>query len=240
VKRVKNASDPSVSGEALAFAGGSNDAARVKDGPGVTTLPGTDPSISRDFAAVLDGSRVRILARPAYAEIASFGAKGVDAVAISDTWLAYRTRIKGRDRLFARDLDGAGQPGNAKKIAAAGSPDQLSLPGLDGASLVYAVQTTKRSRIVKTGLNQMRRDVVVKSNLSLLSNPSVRGEKMLYSRGTRSGWELRIKKLKNNDFGKVLESRDKRIWSTGLGSDRAYYTVLEGSRPRATIQSVKR
>jgi len=240
VKLVKGASDPSVSGPSLAYAKGSGDRAFVSEGQDATVLPGTDPSISRDFAAVLDGTTVRILDRPDLTEIASFNAQGVDAVAVSDTWIAYRTRLNGRDRIFVRDLDGAGQPGNAKKIAAAGSPDQLSLPGLDGASLVYAVQTTKRSRIVKTGLNQMRRDVVVKSNLSLLSNPSVRGEKMLYSRGTRSGWELRIKKLKNDDFGKVLESRDKRIWSTGLGSDRAYYTVLEGSRPRATIQSVKR
>lgn len=240
VKLVKGASDPSVAGPSLAYAKGSGDRAFVTEGQGPTALPGTDPSISRDFAAVLDGSRVRILARPAYTEVASFGAKGVDAVAISATWLAYRTRIKGRDRLFARDLDAAGQPGNARKITAAGSPDQLSLPGLDGAKLVYAVQTPKRSRIVKTGLNRMRRDVVIKSNLSLLSNPSVRGEKMLYVRGTKGGWELRIKKLKNNDFGKVLESRDERIWSTALNSDRAYYTVLKGGMPRASIKSVNR
>ena len=240
VKLVKGASDPSVASPSLAYARGSGDRAFVTDGQDPAALPGTDPSISRQYAAVLDGDTLRILARPANTEVASFDPAGVDAVAISDKWVAYRTRNDGRDRIYARPLNAVGRVGDAKRIAAAGSPGQLSLPGIDDGTLVYSVQTTKRSKIVKAGLNGGKRDVLLKSNLSLLSNPSVRGDSLLYVRGTRTGWELRLTKLGKNDFGRVLEERDKRLWSTALSSTRAYYTVLEGGRPRADISSVRR
>ena len=95
---------------------------------GPEPLIGTDPSIADKFAAVIDGQNVRILGRPGFAEVDSFDAPGVDAVAVSNNWIAYRTRIDGRDRLIARKLDDAGVAGEPKSIAAAGQPDQVSLP----------------------------------------------------------------------------------------------------------------
>ena len=240
VKLVKSASDPSVSGPTLAYAKGQGDAAFVTEGQGPQALPGTDPSIADEFAAVIDGQTVRILGRPGFAEADSFDAPGVDAVAVSNNWIAYRTRAEGRDRMLVRELDQAGVAGEPKSIAAAGQPDQLSLPGLDGNTLVYAVLTPKSSRIIKATLKQLSRDVVIRSDVSQLSNPSVRGSSLLYVRGTRDRWELRLKKLGNGDSGSVIASRDKRIWSTALSAKRAYFTVLEGSAPRADISSVQR
>ena len=189
---------------------------------------------------MIDGQNVRILGRPGFAEVDSFDAPGVDAVAVSNNWIAYRTRTEGRDRLIARKLDDSGEAGEPKSIAAAGQPSQVSLPGLDGNTLVYAILTRKSSRIVKASLKKMNRDVVIGSEFSQLSNPSVRGSSLLYVRGTRAHWELRLKKLGNGDLGRTLTTRDKRIWSTALSAKRAYFTVLEGGTPRADINSVQR
>jgi hypothetical protein len=240
VKQVRSASDPSVAGPTLAFAKGQSDAAFVTEGHGPEALIGTDPSIADKFAAVIDGQNVRILGRPGFAEVDSFGAPGVDAVAVSNNWITYRTRTEGRDRLIARKLNDAGVAGEPKSIAAAGQPSQVSLPGLDGNTLVYAILTRKSSRIVEASLKKMNRDVVISSEFSQLSNPSVRGSSLLYVRGTRAHWELRLKKLGNNDLGRTLTTRDRRIWSTALSAKRAYFTVLEGGTPRADISSVQR
>ena len=240
VKNVQSASDPSVAGPTLAFAKGQSDAAFVTEGQGPEELIGTDPSIADKFAAVIEGQNVRILGRPGFAEVDSFDAPGVDAVAVSNNWIAYRTRMDGRDRLLARKLNDAGVAGEPKPIAAAGHPDQVSLPSIDGNTLVYAILTPKSSRIIKATLKRMKRDVVIRSDFSQLSNPSVRGSSLLYVRGTKAGWELRLKKLGNGDFGRTLTSRDKRIWSTALSAKRAYFTVLQGGAPRADISSVQR
>jgi hypothetical protein len=240
VKIVKGASDPSVSGPTLAYAKGQGDASFFTEGQGPMPLPGTDPSISDEFAAVLDGNEVRILERPGFAEVDSFGAQGVDAVAVSDNWIVYRTRQDARDRLYARPLEGSGVTGEPKRIASAGSPDQVSQPGLDGNTLVYAISTRKSSRIVRSDLGSMSRDVVIRSDTQLLTSPSVRGSSLLYVRGVRGGYELKLKKVGNNDTGRTLLRRDKRLWSTALSAKRAYVTVLSGEEPRASITSVQR
>ena len=240
VKQVDSASDPSVSGPTLAYADGPGDAAFVTEGQGHDPLPGSDPSISDKWAAVIEGANVRILSRPGFAEVDSFDAPGVDAVAVSNNWIVYRTREDGRDRMIVRKLNDAGVAREPKHLAAAGDPDQLSLPGIDGNTLVYAVLTPKSSRIIKATLKRMDRDIVLKSQFSQVSNPSVRGTSLLYSRGTKFGWELRLKRLGNNDLGSLLTRSDKRIWSTALSASRAYYTVLRGGAPRADIRSVSR
>ncbi|MDQ3758887.1 MAG: hypothetical protein M3331_02945, partial [Actinomycetota bacterium] len=221
VKIVKGASDPSVSGQTLAYAKGQGDASFVTEGQGPMALPGTDPSISDEFAAVLVGDEVRILERPGFAAVNSFAASGVDAVAVSDNWVVYRTRRDARDRLYARSLDGSGETGEPKRIASAGSPDQVSQPGLDGNTLVYAFSTPKSSRIVRSGLGNMSREVVIRSETQLLTSPSVRGSSLLYVRGVRGGYELKLKKIGNNDTGRTLLRRDKRLWSTALSAQRA-------------------
>jgi hypothetical protein len=240
VKHVGSASDPSIAGSTLAFARGQSDVAFVNDGSGPQALAGTDPSIAGKYAAVIDGQAVRILGRPGFAEVDSFGASGIDAVAVSNNWIVYRTRINGRDRLAARKLSAMGEAGEERRIAAAGDPDQVSLPGIDGNTLVYSIMTPKGSRIIKATLKRDKRQMVMRSDVVQLLNPSVRGSSLLYVRGTRSGWELRLKKLGNRDAGHVLTSRDKRIWSTALSAKRAYFTTLQGRAPRADISSVQR
>jgi hypothetical protein len=240
VEQVNGASDPSVAGSTLVYAKDQDDAAFVTEGSGSEPLQGTDPSIAENWAAVIEGQSVTVLDRPGFTEVSSFDAPGVDAVAISNNWIAYRTRTDGRDRMIVRKLNDAGVAGQPKNLAAAGEPDQLSLPSIDGNTLVYAVLTRSSSRIIEASTKTMNRDVVLTSKFSQVSNPSVRGTSLAYARGTKYGWELRLKKLGNADLGRSLVTSDKRIWSTALSAKRAYYTVLSGGAPRADIKSVRR
>lgn len=240
VKQVLGASDPSVSGASLAYAKGAGDLSFVREGGDDIALPGTDPSISDDYVAVIDGGTVRILERPGLTDVDSFDAPGVDSVAISKNWIAYRTRVEGRDKLETRSIDPSGETGAPNNAGAAGQPDQVSAPSLDGNTLVYAIATPKSSRIVKASLKKPKREVVIHSDIHQLFNPSVRGSSLLYVRGTNQGWELRLKKLGNRDTGRLLKNSDKRLWSTALSAERAYYTVLKGSAPTADIKSVQR
>jgi hypothetical protein len=181
-----------------------------------------------------------ILDRADLTEVASIDAPGVDAVAISDTWLVYRTREDSDDRLVSHKLNASGQPGQRDVVDSANSPSQLSLPSVDGSTLVYAVNGSKNSKILEVGLNGGDKDTVVKARDSQFVNPSVLGDKLLFSRGTSKDWQLRIKKLSNDDLGKALEKKSKTIWSTALGSERAYYTLLDGAEPDSSIESVSR
>lgn len=239
VKQVKGASDPSVAVATIAYASGQGDSATVSDGSGPTQLPGTDPSISDSFAAVIQGDSVAILDRAGFGQVDDFGAQGVDAVAVSERWIAYRTRVEGRDRLFARPLAVSGEAGDAKEIAKAGAPSQVGMPSLDGGTLVYALASRKKNRIVVTGLNGGSRKTAIASKNVGLSNPSVRGSSLLYVRSERGGDQLRLKGLDSGGNGRKLLSR-KRLWSTALSAERAYVTVLSGGAPRASITSVRR
>ena len=240
VKQVLGASDPSVSGATLAYAKGAGDLAFVKEGQNETGLPGTDPSISDNYVAVIDGGSVRILDRPGFTDVDSFDAPGVDSVAISNNWIVYRTRVEGRDKLEYRSIDSSGETGAPNNVGAAGHPDQVSAPSLDGNTLVYAIATPRSSRIIKASLKKPKRGVVIHSDIHQLFNPSVRGSSLLYVRGTKQDWELRLKGLASRDPGRLLKSSDRRLWSTALSADRAYYTVLKGSAPTADIKSVQR
>ena len=79
--------------------------------------------------AVIDGAAVRVLERPGFAEVESFDAPGVDAVAISNNW--HRLPHAGRRRATSFRPDrsiGPARPGEPKDIGAAGHPDQVSAP----------------------------------------------------------------------------------------------------------------
>ena len=186
VKSVQSASDPSVAGPTLAFAKGQSDAAFVTEGSGPEPLIGTDPSIADKFAAVIEGQNVRILGRPGFAEVDSFDAPGVDAVAVSNNWIAYRTRIDGRDRLIARKLNDAGVAGEPKSIAAAGQPDQVGLPC---ARRQHARLCDQHPQVEPHHQGDAQADEARRRDplgFLQLSNPSVRGSSLLYVRGTRA------------------------------------------------------
>ena len=240
MKQVLGASDPSVAGATLAYAKGAGDLAFVREGQNETGLPAPTPrsrtSTSRSSTAQPSASSSAPASRTSTPSTRRAWTRSPSRTTGSSIARGSRAATSSRR---ARSTT-SGETGEPKDVGAAGQPDQVSAPSLDGNTLVYAIATPRSSRIIKASLKKLKREVVIRSDVIQLFNPSVRGSSLLYVRGTKQDWELRLKKLGNRDSGRLLKSSDRRLWSTALSTERAYYTVLKGSAPTADIKSVQR
>ena len=239
VQRAKPAADPSAVDTALVTQRGETRAGELRDGSGVTQLPGTDPAIGGDFIAVKEGPDVVLLARGSLDVLDRVEVPGADGLAVSGSWLAIRTRSKGRDALQVRRLAPDGSIRRARRIAAAGPPAQISRPSLAGDRLAYALAKGRRSKLVVYRIAKHRRRTVASSVHHGLFNPSIRGQKLLYVRNTRRRDELRLRDLAGGADRKLKAGR-LRMWSTALTGKRAYVTILEGRAPHSRVVSVRR
>jgi hypothetical protein len=239
VRRAKPAADPSAVDTALVTQRGESRAAELRDGSGVTQLPGTDPAIGGSFIAVKQGPEVVLLARGDLAEVDRVRVEGADGLAVSGSWLAIRTRSRGRDKLQVRPLAPDGTIGRSRRVAAAGPPAQISRPSLAHDRVAYAVAKERRSRLVVYRIGDRRRRTVASSVRHGLFNPSIRGQKLLYVRSAKRRDELRLRDLEGGGDRK-LKAGKIRMWSTALTGKRAYVTVLEGRAPRSRVISVRR
>ena len=239
VQRAKPAADPSAVDTALVTQRGVSRAGELRDGSGITQLPGTDPAIGGDFIAVKQGPDVVLLARGDLSEVDRVEVEGADGLAVSGAWLAIRTRSRGRDALQVRPLGAGGSIGRARKVAAAGPPAQISRPSLAGDRLAYALAKDRRSKLVVYRISKHRRRAVASSVRHGLFNPSLRGQKLLYVRTTKRRDELRLRDLAGGGDRKLKAGRI-RMWSTALTGKRAYVTILEGRAPRSRVISVRR
>ena len=242
IKRVKPGADPSVDGGDFASQRGESRAAEYRPGSGgVVQLPGTDPAVGGGYLAMLDRGDVVLFARHPLDQRRRVGVSGADAVAVSGSWLAIRTRVDRRDALQVRRLGPAGEIGQARVIAAAGPPAQIGIPSVAGSRVAYAVAKDQKNKIVVYDADNGKRRTVMGARKKGLSNPSLHGNSMLYVRSKKEGRnELRLRRLKKGGGDRRLKSGKVRMWSTALGGKRAYVTILEGRQPRSHIVSVKR
>ena len=238
VTRVKPAADPSADGTGLVTQRGKSRAAELRDGSGVTQLPGTDPAMGGGRIAVLQGPRVVVLDRRTLAELDRIEVRRADALAVSREWLAIRTRVRGRDRIQVRALGPEGRIGAARGVDAERAPSQLGRPSLGGDRLAYAVARRSRNKLVVHRIGGGRR-TVLSSPRHALSNPALRGDKLLYVRSTSKRDELRLRDLAGGR-DRELRSGKARLWSTALTGKRAYVTVLTGSEPFSRVVSERR
>ncbi|MGH2962054.1 MAG: hypothetical protein ACRDL3_07680, partial [Solirubrobacterales bacterium] len=241
---ASSAADPSVERADLAWQL-PNRAAVLRRGEETLPLPGGDPAVGDLRAAVIADEGIRLIDRTDLSVIADVDAPGVDAVAVSESWLVYRAHRDGRDVMLARSIADPRRPGEERAIGAVAGLGQLGRPALDRNLVVFAIAKTRVNRIVSYGLDSRKGRTVLASRNAALSNPSVRrGEKvtkLLYVRATRGRQRLMIKRLGGKHHGQTLYARKGRkatLWSTALSVERAYVTLLASGG--AKIVSVKR
>lgn len=223
--------DPSAFGGDLVFERPNGDAVlrrRGEDRP----LPGSDPAAGGPYIAVRTGDAVTLLDRGDLQPLARVRARGVDAIAVSAAWLAYRAHSsRGNDLIKLRRLRGPGRIGRPRTIARAKGPAQLSRPSVDRSRLVYGRASRSRSRIQLRRLGRRpRQRTLLSSRRMLLFNPSINGRRIAYVRTKRGGSQLFVKRVKRRGKGRKLLGIGKRrgtLWTTALTDRRAYVTVLE-------------
>lgn len=235
-KRVKAAADPVIAGGDLVFQKGNRDAwLKPKRGSGRVDLPGKDPAIGGPYIAVIRAGEIVILNRQTREELSSFEAPNADAVAVSKSAVAFRARKQGRDSIRWRRLRDGGRLGKMRRIAKIGRKGQLGRPSLSSGRTAFAVAKRKKNviQIFRPGKGKR---TVIRSVTDGLSNPTLRGNRILYVRHTRKRDQLRLRKIGGGDR-RLLSRKRSKLWSTALSNKRAYVTVLNGRKPRARIIS---
>ncbi len=203
------------------------------------------PAIGGRYVATVQGDSVQLFDRATLAPVAQIPAAGVDAVAVSDLWLAYRASGGGGDAIYIRYIANPAAPAPPLQIASQGGAGQLSGPAIDGGVLVYAVATPRGSRVVQRLMGTRKHRALVRSPRLLLFDPSVNGRSFAYVRADARRSRLMVRKRHGHGAGRVLLSlaRSKGVvWSNALTGSVAYATILQpsSSSPKASIVRVSR
>lgn len=240
-----NATDPGAAEDALVYER-LNEQGALQAGGRERTLPGSDPAIGGPYIAVRNGDTVSLLDRASLAQVAQIPAPGADALAVSANWLVYRVGRGGDgDELFARSIANPAAPGAPIAVDSIGGPGEISGPALAIDNLVYAQSDPHSSRVVHVVLGTDSRRTLVKSGRLQLYSPSVKAGTFGYVRSdARHGYFLQ-RRFKGKGPGEVLYALRRahgQLWSTALGENIAYVTVLDADagRPSARIVQVDR
>jgi hypothetical protein len=239
---ARPAADPVVAGKALVYQG-PDGTGKLRRGSRTTALPGHDPATGDGRIAVIRAGRIVLLSAVDLGELGSFGAAGADAVAVSRHWVVWRSHLHGRDLMRARRLENPANGGPVRSLGRSGRKAQLGRPSLDDNRVVYARAGQQENVIVKQvlGGKHPKRSRLMKSRVDALQNPAILSKDLLYVRITGRTSRLMLAGLEGGGHGRTLfHTRSATLWSTALGSKRAYVTVLHGSTPRARIVSVNR
>ncbi len=176
------ATDPTLSGAALAWAAAPGGVGALVDGPGAQPrqLGGVDPALGGPYLAVADGPQVTVTAGAA--TVGQVTVPGVDALAVAPGWLVARAPdATGRSMLSAFRLPALGR-GLVVAVEPAGI--DIGRPALDGSRLVVAINGRRTSRILEIDLDDGHRSVLRRSRGSQLLNPALLGDRLLYEQAT--------------------------------------------------------
>jgi hypothetical protein len=228
-----------------------------------TQLPGNDPTVGGSLIAWHVGDQVTVAARDTLVPMLQQTITGVEKLAVSDRWLAYRVRLpSGSEQLLALSLADPTNPIAVSRPRAAG---RLGRPSLSGDLVVFHTETLERSWLSSLDLASGKRRLLRSSIRDQLLNPVQLGGKLLYVRESRCAQQLRLGPLDGNGSGRVLyalpplagqdaghehghtsqgehlpcrpkpKPTRRILWTTALSETAAYVTVLlPGSGGRAT------
>jgi hypothetical protein len=229
---VRNGSDPSAVGHALAY--------EARPGRGIlleggakSQLPGTDPAVGGPWLAVIHQGRVEVRDRATLALAGTVAAKRADALAISRDWLAIRLAKRRGDRIVAIPLSAAGEPGRSVAVTRVRRPGQLSRPAVSGRSLVVARSRRGRSSLqrARLGAGGARMRTLISSRHAAYTGPSIAGAKIAYVLTTKRHQAVRIKGS-GRGRGRTVSRRGDgppTLWTTALAPGRVYVTVVARS-----------
>jgi hypothetical protein len=241
---IAHATDPSATADALLFQRLGGPAVISRGGPEIP-LPGSDPAIGGRYVATVRDNSVLLFDRGTLAPLAQIEAAGADAIAVSDSWLAYRASSAGGDAIYARQIANPAAPGAPVQVASQGGSGQLSRPAIAGNLVLYGIATPAGSRIVQRVIGSGKRRALVRSGRMLLFDPSVNGRSFAYVRTDARRSRLMVRRRQARGPGRVLFSlgRSKGVlWSNALTRALAYATIVQpsSSNPDATIVGVDR
>jgi hypothetical protein len=196
-----NASDPSVDGVLIAWHVAGEGGVLVRDGQ-QTRLAGAHPALGRGRLAVTTGSTIEVQSTSGDGFGMSVPAAGADAVAVSESWVAWRVREGDGDVIYALPLGAGGAPREVMRAP------ELGRPALEGDRLAFHL-IGRTSRIIVADLSTGRAATARQERRALLLNPSLQGRRLLYVRAYYARQELRL-----GPVARRSPRKDRRLWAT--------------------------
>jgi hypothetical protein len=198
--------NPSVAPGAAAWDLTNGQAVLIRGGA-ATALPGRYPAVAPGLVAWREPDRIVVAEVDTLAPVAVVPATGVDALALSPRWLAYRVHAPTGDSYSVVDLSTPAAPPRA--LTSEPAPAELGRPAIDGNFLVFHVATQSGSRIDAIDLTTGARSVLRSERRALLLNPSVLGGRLVYVRSTFKRQQLRFGELRRR-----ATTSDRILYST--------------------------
>ena len=241
---ISQATDPAAAADALLFERLGGPAVISRGGPEIP-LTGSHPAIGGGYVATVEGNSVLLFDRATLVPVGQIEAPGADAIAISDTWLAYRASTGAGDGIFIRQIASPAAPAPPLQVAGQGGAGQLSRPAVQGNLLLYAIATPQGSRVVQRVMGTPKHRALVRSGRLLLFDPAIHGRSFAYVRTDARRSRLMVRRRRARGPGRVLLSLGRSrgvLWSDALTASTAYATILRPSatKPDASIVGVDR
>src|SRR3954463_10942934 len=253
------AGDPSAAGADLAWEQPGVGGFLLRDGT-TTQLPGTDPALGATFAAWRSGAAVTVAARDTLAPVLQETVPGVRELAVSRSWLAYRTATEIRVQSLA-------DPSTSKLVVRVKQPATLGRPALGVDLVAFHRATTAGSWIDAVNVVSGTRLRLRSDRQAQLLNPSLLAGQLLYVRSSRCSQQLRLGAARGREDRVLYEigpragqdagherqhthqgerlpcphlrkATAKILWTTALSPTTAYVTVLRPVRGGHTIPTV--
>ena len=202
-------------------------------------LPGSDPAIGDSFIAWHTGDAVTVAARDTLQPVLQVTIPGVEKLAVSEQWLAYRAAgTGGSEHIGAFALS---DPSSTIPVTSSWRRGRLGRPSLSGEVVVYHLALPGRSRLFSFDLSTGKRSLLRSARHALLLSPARIGGKLLYVRLGRCSQQLRLGRPDGNGPGRVLYKLPP-LAGQDLGHERGH--TEQGShvpcpgRPRPTTRSL--
>ena len=250
--------DPSAEGAEVAWQQPRVGGFLRKDGA-TTQLPGNDPAIGATFVAWHAGPTLTVADRTTMAPILQDNVAGLQKLAVSRSWLAYRTPTE----IHVRPVTQTGPGTTIEKVR---QPATLGRPALGVDLVAFHRATRVGSWITAVNVVSGKRLRLRYSQDAQLLNPSLLAGRLLYVRSSRCSQQLVLGRLRGGD--KVLyelgplAGQDagyerhhtsqgehlpcphkprvtaKMLWTTALSPTTAYVTVLRPARGGRTVPTL--
>jgi hypothetical protein len=238
---------------------------------GVTTkLPGSDPALGDTLVAWHDGDAVTIASRATLTPVLQETIRGVQKLALSQHWLAFRARRS--DGSLEIAIQAITTTPGIPTVIAARRPGELGRPFVVGGLTLFHVSSRTGSWITAFDMTTGKRRTVRRSTSAEVLNPSVLNGELVYVRVSRCSQELRaggiaggaervlyrLPPLAGWDLG---HDRDRTgqgsrrpcagpprptarmLWTTAVAPGAAYVTTLRpapGGRATPTLLRISR
>jgi len=261
-----NANDPSVAGTDVAWQEPGVGGFLRRAGTAAVQLPGDNPAIGATFVVWHAGPQVTVADRATLAPALEDTIPGVQKLAVSRSWLAYRTPTE----IHVRPVTETGPGRIVVKVA---QPATLGRPALGVDLVVFHRASRDGSSITAVNVVSGRRMTLRSSHDDQLLNPSLLGGQLLYVRSSRCSQQLVLGPARKGARDRVLyktaplagqdaghdpghthqgerlpcpfrpKPTTRMLWTTALSPTTAYVTVLKpgsGGRTVPTLLAVVR